>query len=242
MSASSVNVRGLGDYPFATKKVGTTHYQKIALDLGDDNTAQLLTSGQKTMALSVPVVIASDQSVISIDLSTVGGDGMSLGQKVAAAAITVVPASDMNPTESWFDDFSSQRWGNVMMGVEANLSSHPVAVDSIGNLIVANATNSATTALTDARGKIDGPSITNTYSTLLSMSGAARHLALWNSTDQNLLITYDNGTTDNVELDAGEFYSVDFIALGTRLAASTIKVKWLTAVPKFGSVRAVIIR
>ena len=37
----------------------------------------------------------------------------------------------MNPTESWFDDFSSQRWGNVMMGVEANLSSHPVAVDSI---------------------------------------------------------------------------------------------------------------
>ena len=33
------------------------------------------------MALSVPVVIASDQSVISIDLSTVGGDGMSLGQR-----------------------------------------------------------------------------------------------------------------------------------------------------------------
>ena len=74
------------------------------------------------------------------------------------------------------------------------------------------------------------------------MSGAAKHLALWNSTDQNLLITYDNGTTDNVELDAGEFYSVDFVALGTVLPASTIKVKWLTAAPKFGSVRAVIIR
>jgi len=190
----------------------------------------------------VPPLMSSAQGGVSINIAQAGGVDFALGPQTESKAITVTYPTDRTPVESWFDDFSSQRWGNVMMGVEANLSSHPVAVDSIGNLIVANATNSATTALTDARGKIDGPSITNTYSTLLSMSGAARHLALWNSTDQNLLITYDNGTTDNVELDAGEFYSVDFIALGTRLAASTIKVKWLTAVPKFGSVRAVIIR
>lgn len=114
MSASSVNVRGIGDFPFATKLVGTNHYQKISLDLGDENTAQLLTSGQKTMALSVPVVLASDQSAIpvtvsgtgAINIAQYGGVATSLGQKAESASIPVTLATTQDTADT------DATWGN----------------------------------------------------------------------------------------------------------------------------------
>ena len=149
---------------------------------------------------------------------------------------------DQNPVETWVDDFSSARWGVVAMGAEDNLSTHPLAVDLNGKLIISNDSNYFAAASCPARGRIAAASITSSYTSLLSMTGNARHLALWNSTDQELLISYDNGSTDSVALDAGEFYAIDFVALGTILVSSTIVVKWVTAQPKAGSVRAVMIR
>jgi hypothetical protein len=181
---------------------------------------------------------------VSLGAENQGTPMLVAGQQALTSAITAVLPSDMNPVESWLDDFSSTRWGITAMALNAdNVTTFPLKADDSGALITTNPVTTAVTALCDARGRIAGPSITNSYATLLSMSGPAKHLAIWNSTDQELLITYDNGTTDNLDLDAGEFYAIDFMALGTRLATSTIKVKYVGAVaPKVGSVRAVMVR
>lgn len=52
------------------------------------------TLGQKAMAASVPVVIASDQSPVDTNVAEFGGVATSLGQKLKAASIPVVIASD----------------------------------------------------------------------------------------------------------------------------------------------------
>jgi hypothetical protein len=58
-----------------------------------------VTLGQKTMASSMPVVIASDQSDVGINIDKYGGTSTTLGQKVMASSIPVTLAIDQ-PTLS----------------------------------------------------------------------------------------------------------------------------------------------
>ena len=51
----------------ATDDVGGIHYQKFKLDAGGDGLAVPVIAGQKVMTLSVPVVIASDQTPVQVD-------------------------------------------------------------------------------------------------------------------------------------------------------------------------------
>jgi hypothetical protein len=46
----------------ATDDVGAVHYQKIKVDLGGDGVSSPLVRGQQTMANSIPVTVASDQT------------------------------------------------------------------------------------------------------------------------------------------------------------------------------------
>lgn len=55
------------------------------------------TLGQKAMASSVPVVIASDQSNLPANITQVGGAALSLGQKTMSASVPVTLASDQGP-------------------------------------------------------------------------------------------------------------------------------------------------
>lgn len=64
-----------------------------------------VTLGQKAMAASVPVALASDQSALAVaqsggpwsdNLTQVGGAALSLGQKTMAASLPVVVASDQS--------------------------------------------------------------------------------------------------------------------------------------------------
>lgn len=57
-----------------------------------DGSAALV--GQKAMAASVPVVIASDQSILSTNISRFGNTVMTIGQKTMANSIPIVIASD----------------------------------------------------------------------------------------------------------------------------------------------------
>lgn len=67
--------------------VGTPVFVRLS-----DGTVALL--GQKTMAGSLPVAIASDQGNLPENLAAVGGTSVSLGSKVSASSIPVVVASD----------------------------------------------------------------------------------------------------------------------------------------------------
>lgn len=100
----------------------------------------------------------------------------------------------------------------------------------------------ATAAANVARGKIAAASLTTSYATLLTMGGDARVLHLYNSTDQPVLISLDNGSTDSIELDAGESKALDYYANGLSLTSSTIKAKYVSTQPSVGSVRAEIAR
>ena len=50
----------------ATDDVGGAHYQKMKLDAGGDGVAVPVVAGQQTMAASLPVVVASNQSAVPV--------------------------------------------------------------------------------------------------------------------------------------------------------------------------------
>jgi hypothetical protein len=85
--------------------------QVVQLDMGGSGaTETLVVAGQKTMAASVPVVVASDQSAVpvsgtvtttppshaSTNVDQIGGAAITEGQKAMAASVPVVIASDQS--------------------------------------------------------------------------------------------------------------------------------------------------
>ncbi|MGH6961378.1 MAG: hypothetical protein ACREE7_12900, partial [Dongiaceae bacterium] len=62
------------DPEVATDEIGGAHYQKVKIALGAESALDaLLDSGQQTMANSVPVVIASDQTAVPVAVVSGGG-------------------------------------------------------------------------------------------------------------------------------------------------------------------------
>lgn len=55
-----------------------------------------VTLGQKVMASSIPVTVASDQSAMPMKLNDGGGTSVTVGQKVSASSLPVVIASDQS--------------------------------------------------------------------------------------------------------------------------------------------------
>jgi hypothetical protein len=100
----------------------------------------------------------------------------------------------------------------------------------------------AADATFQAVGKIAGTSLSGTYANILTTTGQATVLALLNTCNQTILISFDSGTTDHVELEAGESLVIDFGANNRRLASGTeIDAKHGGVVPTQGSVRATVI-
>jgi hypothetical protein len=65
--ADNVAVSAGSGTSIATDDVGGVHYQKVKLILGAENAADgPVDQGQQTMAASLPVVLASDQTAVSI--------------------------------------------------------------------------------------------------------------------------------------------------------------------------------
>jgi len=64
----------------ATDDVGGVHYQKIKLDAGGDGASVPVVAGQQTMAASVPVVVASNQTAVPV---SDGGGALTVDGTVA---------------------------------------------------------------------------------------------------------------------------------------------------------------
>lgn len=80
--ADNIEITAGSGTTIATDDVSSTHYQVIKLGLGADGALDtLLDSGQQTMANSVPVVLSSDHSDISIDD---GGNSITVDGTVTA--------------------------------------------------------------------------------------------------------------------------------------------------------------
>lgn len=190
-----------------------------------------------------------------VNISKYGGVSTSLGQKTSANSIPVTLASDILPLPTdiqqvWHpDEFSNYSLGLIAIGYDRSYGQFGTIPLSDGGQNVPVAIQNVVTsfpyvwaAVAIARGKIAAGSLTNAYATLLTMGGVGAVLFLANSTDQSVLFSYDNGTTDHIELDAGENVVIDFAENSRYLPNSTIKAKWVSAAPAVGSVRASLLR
>jgi hypothetical protein len=65
--ADNVNITAGAGTAVASDDIGGVQYQRVKVAIGADGSATDLSPGQKTMANSVPVVIASDQSGMAVD-------------------------------------------------------------------------------------------------------------------------------------------------------------------------------
>lgn len=85
-----------------------------------------ITLGQKLMAASFPVVIASDQSAVPTNVTQVGGAAVTLGQKAMAASVPVVLASNQSAVPVTFSGTSSvniaQVGGVALTGTDVPVS------------------------------------------------------------------------------------------------------------------------
>ena len=96
----------------------------------------------------------------------------------------------------------------------------------------------ATNLAYTAKGKITGSSLTGTYATLLNPTSDLRVLAFFNSCDNTILVSLDGGTTDSLELEAGESVTLDLAANGLKFDnAVNISAKHAGAAPTNGTIR-----
>lgn len=133
---------------------------------------------------------------------------------------------------------------SILYGINGSTPTK-VNVDSSGDVqtdVLSVPFATLTAATVPARGKIAGTSLTGSYQNLLVMGGNARAVTLMNSTDQNVIISFDGGTTDNIELDAYESTTQDYASLGVFLTSGTIQTKHGGTLPKVGSIRAWVVR
>jgi len=97
----------------------------------------------------------------------------------------------------------------------------------------------ATNIAYTAKGKIVGSSLTASYATLLNPTTDMRMVYIFNTCNQTILVSLDGGTTDSLELEAGESVTMDLANNGLKFDnAVNISAKHGGAAPTAGTVRA----
>ena len=100
-NVSGTFASGQGIQVFATAYIAGGTNTINTVSLANENLVQVsgstITLGQKIMASSLPVVIASDQGPVSVGLGTVGGSAIALGTTTMANSLPVTLASNQTP-------------------------------------------------------------------------------------------------------------------------------------------------
>lgn len=86
-----------------------------------------ITLGQKIMAASLPVTIASDQSNLPVNVAQFGGVNVTIGQQLSAASIPVVISSNQSNLPTNIAQFGGT---NVTIGQQLSAASVPVVISS----------------------------------------------------------------------------------------------------------------
>lgn len=104
-------------------------------------------------------------------------------------------------------------------------------------------TESQTTAATfQAGAQLAGTSLTGTHQTLITASADSVNLLLLNSTDEDITISLDGGTTDHYFLSPGQSFSLELANQGRHIANGTvIQVKHDGTAPSTGRVVATLV-
>lgn len=123
------------------------------------------------------------------------------------------------------------------LGQAAMAASTPVVIASDQSSVPV--TPAATNIAYQAKGKIAGTALTNSYATLLDPSTDLRIIYLLNTCNLAVFVSLDGGTTDTFELDPGESVSIDLAGNGLKFPnAVNISAKYVSAASTSGSIRA----
>lgn len=199
--------------------------------------------GQKNMAGSAPVVIASDQSVLTVAQNATFNVAV-----VGTASVDAVNLPDTVQVNYGAPDSSSLRVAAMLgVGSTAVSNANPVPISDAGGTITVDGTVAVSSIPTaslsniayQAKGRIAGASLTGSYTTLLNPTSDLRIIYIFNSCDQTILVSLDGGTTDTFQLEGGEGCSVDLGTSGLKFDNTVnISAKHDGVVPTAGSVRA----
>jgi len=192
----------------ATEDIGSAHYQKVVVALTDGTTINgLLDVGQLAMAASIPVVIASDQSSITVDLSATDNAvldqievntsyGDNTGGGVEAGSLRVTLANDSTGLLSVDDNGGSLTIDNAdITTIAGAVSGSEMQVDVITSAL-------PTGAATAANQLADGHNVT--------IDNASGGSAV-NIQDGGNSITVDNGGTFVVQEDGAALTALQLI-------------------------------
>lgn len=97
-------------------------------------------------------------------------------------------------------------------------------------------------AVIPAFGEVVGTSITGSYQTLIAPGGDARLVLLINTCDQDIIISFDAGTTDHVKLLANVSVALDLAVNGMVINEADYEVKHAGAAPTTGSITCSVFR
>ncbi len=237
----SVQVRRVASSTIETTSgplTNTTRHWKLSVDAFTHfrTRATAWTSGTATIKFSAsyqphdPIIAATDVT-LGGGYTTVYIDGTTvLQQDTLTSFYNVMPAGGWDASMGAFAAVPLTNNGSTVPTEVLNTVSTAPTISTVAAV---------------ARGKATAATITAAaggYTTLITMGGVGRILHLYNSTDQSLIYTLDNGTTENVELDAGQSYAVDYYANDLELTSSTIRVKYATAGPSVGFACAILTR
>lgn len=202
------------------------------------------TSAKQDAQTTILTSIESNTSGAASELSAINSKTPGQGQALMAASTPVAIASDQSsiPVSQdgpWIVDVGS-------MGDITGTVSLPTGASTAANQTTANSSlSSIDTKLTvsniayQAKGKISGTSLTGTYATLLNPTSDIRILLFFNSCDATILVSLDGGTTDTLELEAGESCTIDLATNGLKFDnAVNISAKHGGAAPTSGTIRA----
>lgn len=81
--------------------------------------------GQALMAVSIPVVLASDQTAIPYNLTQVGGATFALGQTTMAASLPIALASDQTPVPT---NLTQVGGSAITLGIQTSSTCFPVVI------------------------------------------------------------------------------------------------------------------
>lgn len=215
--------------------------------------------GQKTSAASLSVVLASDYTLsVTLDNGGAANDPLyvrltdgstaydgplraqlptTIGQKAAAASLSVILASDQGAVPA----SQSGTWNITNVSGVVSLPTG-AATEATLTALSAKVIVAAATGGNAATGKINGTALTSFYATVVTPTFNVRIVNIFNSCDDTINISLDGGANTAFELEAGESVSVDlwsadrFISSGVNLSA-----KAFGSLPTLGSVRIAVI-
>ena len=122
----------------------------------------------------------------------------------------------------------------------------PLVIDSVtvGSVTVSGGTINITTAdaIVPAFGEVAGTALTGSFQNLLVPGGDAKLVLLVNDCDQDIIISFDAGTTENIKLDSNVSTALDLAMNGMVLNNLTYQVKHAGVVPTAGSIKCTIFR